>query len=84
MARGLLQKGDKKRDLILSYVALYKEQYDGLSPKLWEIMAYCKMSQGAVVHHLDVLARQGRIERHRSNGLMIGGSYTPPDSVLKL
>ena len=84
MPRGLLPKGDEKRDRILSFIALYKEQHDGLSPTLWEIMAATKMSQGAVVHHLDVLEKQGRLQRHRSNGLMIGGTWTPPESVLNL
>ncbi len=70
----------KKPQAIYQFIVDYKQQNDGNSPTIREILRQCRVSSTSMVkYYLDSLVDQGLIQMTSSNGhrkiIVVGGSW---------
>lgn len=58
-------KTKKTREQVYDFIVWYKNEYDGISPSLVEIMEAVKLNSKSPVHgHIESLIEEGRLARH--------------------
>lgn len=74
------RKRRQSREQVYRYIVDYKQQHDGLSPRVGDIARACFLHPSTVRYHLLKLELERRIRVTGRRAIeVIGGAWDPPD-----